>query len=51
MVGKKVADITNNIYEAGKHQFEIQNKNYQGVYFVRVSIDDNTFTQKIVFVK
>ncbi len=51
VVGKKVADITNNIYGAGKHQFEIQNKNYQGVYFVRVNIDDNTFTQKIVFVK
>ena len=51
VVGKKVTDVANNIYSPGKQQFEIQNKNYEGVYFVRVNIDNNTFTQKMVFVK
>ena len=42
VIGKKITDIAQNIYSAGKHQFEITNKNYEGVYFVRLSVGDNS---------
>ena len=51
VLGKKITTITHSKYPEGKHQFEIPNKNYEGVYFVRVSINDNTFNHKIVFIK
>ena len=51
IMGKKITAFANKNFTAGKHQFEIPNKNYEGVYFVRVSVNDNSFNQKIVFVK
>lgn len=49
--GKKIADVEAKKLAKGKHQFEIPNKNYEGIYFVRISIGNDVFNQKIVFVK
>ncbi len=51
VLGKKVSTIAKSIFNSGKHKFEILNKNYEGVYFVRLNINNNVFNQKIVFVK
>ncbi len=51
MLGKNVTTIAQGHYSTGKHQFEIQNKYYEGIYFVSVTVNDNSFNKKIVFVK
>ncbi len=51
VLGKKVAEVAKKVYGRGKHQIEIQNHNYEGIYLVQVTIGDDVINKKIVFVR
>ena len=52
MLGEFVAEVTNDIYNAGKHEVEFNSNDLgQGTYFVRMSTDSFTATKNMNIVK
>ena len=47
MLGKKVAELSNQSYTAGQHRLSIENMT-QGIYFVKMNIGDRLLTKKII---
>lgn len=51
VLGKKVSDVSQKDFGRGKHQIEIQNQNYEGIYLVQVTIGNDVINRKVVFIK